>query len=129
MKTLGWLVECEGRSLFMRQKEDILWALEDQNYKVTPLVAGDVYDSFIVETPVPVLPVTDDTTERLQILEELYELEEEQISNLKTRLEEAVELVEDIYQFASKQTNNIMESRGLLLLIGEACNKWLKPRQ
>lgn len=126
MKTLGWLIECEGRSLFMREKGDVLWALEDPNYKVTPLVAGEVYDTFIVALPVQ---QADDTAERLQILEEIYELEEEQIGQLKQRLEEAFELVESIHEFASKQTSNIMESRGLLLLIAESCNKWLAPKE
>ncbi len=126
MKTLGWLIECEGRSLFMREKGDVLWALEDPNYKVTPLVAGEVYETFIVALPVQ---QADDTAERLQILEEIYELEEEQIAQLKQRLEEAVELVENIHLFSMNQTTNIMEARGLLRLIAESCNKWLKPSE
>lgn len=128
----GWLVERDGRTLFLRELVD--WAIEDPEYKVTALIAkpiADVYEQFMVEEPkeeAPSLPSTDDTAERLEILEQIYELEEKEIALLKERLEEAVELVESIHEFASKQTNNIMESRGLLLLIAESCQKWLKPR-
>lgn len=124
----GFLIERDGRSLFMREIQD--WALEDSEYTVTPLVplkATDVDGQLLIEAPAQ--PSTDDTQERLQLLEQIYELEEQQIAEMKHKLEEAVELVESIHEFASKQTNNIMESRGLLLLIAEACSKWLEPRQ
>lgn len=124
----GFLIERDGRSLFMRELQD--WALEDSEYTVTPLVplkATDVDEQLLIEAPAQ--PSTDDTQERLQLLEQIYELEEQQIAEMKHKLEEAVELVESIHEFASKQTNNIMESRGLLLLIAEACNKWLKPKE
>lgn len=123
----GYLVERDNRSLFIRNIEEASWALEDGDYIVTPLVpmrSTDVYEESIVDAPQP----NDDTQERLQLLEQIYELEEQQIAEMKHKLEEAVELVESIHEFASKQTNNIMESRGLLLLIAEACNKWLKPK-
>lgn len=123
-KTMGYLVSCEGRQLFMRDRTDVEWALSDSNYTVTELVAKKGEESVI-----NIASSTDDTQERLQLLEELFELEEVQIAQLKTRMEEAVELVESIHEFASKQTNNIMESRGLLLLIAEACSKWLMPKE
>lgn len=122
MKTLGYLITCQDRSLFMREKSDCDWAYNDSEYKVTELVAK-------AGEEIPEVQTTDDTQERLQLLEELFELEENQIAQLKTRMEEALELVETVHEFASKQTNNIMESRGLLLLIAEACNKWLEPRK
>lgn len=123
----GYLVECEGRSLFMRNKEDVLWAISDENYKVTPLAPLPPTDVYAEMSGAAL--VTNDTVERLQLLEQIYELEEKEIGLLKERLEEAVELVESIHEFASKQTNNIMESRGLLLLIAEACQKWLRPKE
>lgn len=130
----GYLVERENRSLFIRDIAEASWALEDGNYEVTalvPLKMPHPYEEFLVEGPkeeAPSLPSTDDTAERLEILEQIYELEEKEIALLKERLEEAVELVESIHEFASKQTSNIMESRGLLLLIAESCQKWLKPK-
>lgn len=116
-KTMGYLVACQGRTLFMREKEDCSWAYLDDEYTVTELVAKN--DDHVI----------DDTAERLQILEEIYELEEKEISLLKGRLEEAVELVESIHLFSMNQTTNIMEARGLLKLIAEACNKWLSPKE
>lgn len=120
-KTMGYLVSCEDRNLFLRDRSDVEWALADENYTVTELVAKKADESTLI-------PSTDDTQERLQLLEQIYELEEQQIAEMKHKLEEAVELVESIHEFASKQTNNIMESRGLLLLIAEACSKWLAPK-
>jgi len=125
-KVKGFLVERDGRSLFMRELQ--AWTVEDTNYKVTPLVSGLMEDREEPLTEAPSLPSTDDTQERIQLMNEIFELEEKEIALLKERLEEAVELVESIHEFASKQTSNIMESRGLLLLIAEASNKWLKPK-
>ncbi len=126
-KTMGYLISCQGRELFLRDKADCSWAYLDDEYTVTELVAKptEVYDQFIVDAPMQ----SDDTQERLRLLEQIYELEEEQIAQMKQKLEEAVELVESIHEFASKQTSNIMESRGLLLLIAESCNKWLAPKE
>lgn len=129
MKTiLGYLVERDNRSLFIRNINEAAWAMEDSEYTVTPLVplpSTEFYEQFVVEVPAQ----TDDTQERIQLMNELFELQEVEISQLKHSLEEAVELVESIHEFASKQTQNIMESRGLLLLIAEACNKWLAPKE
>ena len=120
MKTLGYLITCQDRSLFMRNKEDCSWAYLDDEYTVTELVARPSKEA---QEP------ADETQERLQLLEQIYELEEQQIAAMKEKLEECMELIETIHEFASKQTNNIMESRGLLLLIAESCDKWLKPRE
>ena len=117
MKTLGYLISCQGRELFLREKADASWAYIDDDYTVTELVAKHEQ------------PTSDDTVERLQILEEIYELEEQQIAEMKGRLEEAVELVESIHLFSMNQTTNIMEARGLLRLIAESCQKWLKPKE
>lgn len=75
MKTLGWLIECEGRSLFMRQKEDILWAVEDENYKVTEVVAKGEQSQALTECE-----------ESRQLLMELYLLQEDEIKMLRERL-------------------------------------------
>lgn len=129
----GYLISRDGRELFLRELAD--WAVSDPEYEVTALVPMGkalVYDEFVAEEQkeeAPSLLDTDDTQERIQLMNEIFELEEKEIAQLKERLEEVVELVESIYEFASKQTNNVMESRGLLLLIAEACDKWLKPRE
>jgi hypothetical protein len=75
MKTLGWLVLCEGRTLFMRDKTDILWALEDSNYKVVELVAKAEQSVALQECE-----------ESRQLLMELYLLQEEEIKALRERL-------------------------------------------
>src|SRR5215217_4775286 len=104
MKTLGYLISCQDRSLFMRDKADCSWAYLDDEYTVTELVAK--VGEEIAETQ----PTSDDTQERLELLEQIYELEEQQIASMKAKLEEAMELIETIHEFASKDTNNIMES-------------------
>lgn len=75
MKTLGWLVLCEGRTLFMRDKTDILWALEDSNYKVIELVSK-------IEQSVAL----QECEESRQLLMELYLLQEDEIKALRERL-------------------------------------------
>jgi hypothetical protein len=75
MKTLGWLVLCEGRTLFMRDRTDILWALEDSNYKVVELVAKAEQSGALQECE-----------ESRQLLMELYLLQEEEIRVLREKL-------------------------------------------
>lgn len=75
MKTLGWLVTCEGRTLFMRQKEDIQWAIDDVNYKVIELVEKAEQSAALQECE-----------ESRQLLMELYLLQEDEIKALRERL-------------------------------------------
>lgn len=75
MKTLGFLVECEGRSLFMRQAEDVQWAMDDNSYKVTELVAKAEQSTALTECE-----------ESRQLLMELYLLQEDEIRMLRERL-------------------------------------------
>lgn len=122
MKTLGYLISCQGRQLFMRDAADCSWAYLDDEYTVTELVAKAGEE--IPETP----PATDDTVERMQILEQLYELEEQQIAEMRLKLEEFVELVEAIVDIAIP-TDNIIENKAKILLIAESCKKLLKPKE
>lgn len=124
-KVKGFLIERDGRCLFMKEVE--AWAIEDVNYKVTPLVSGLMEDREELVAEPSSLPTTDDTQERLQLLEELFELEEAQISQMKSKLEEFVELVEAIVDIATP-TDNIIENKAKLLLIAESCKKLLKPK-
>lgn len=127
----GYLIERDNRTLFVRDHAEAQWALDDEEYKVTPLISGEIYnkiyDTILTDDLSPA--VKDEQQERLEILEELYVLEEEQIASMKQKLEEAVELVENIHLFASNQATNIMEARGLLRLIAESCVTWLKPKE
>jgi len=75
MKTLGFLVECEGRSLFIRERNEIMWAVEDENYKVTELVARGEQSQALTECE-----------ESRQLLMELYLLQEDEIKMLRERL-------------------------------------------
>lgn len=76
MKILGWLVECEGRSLFIRDREEIQWAIEDENYTVIELIdAKHSQTNLLVECE-----------ESRQLLMEIYELQESEIFMLRERL-------------------------------------------
>lgn len=118
----GYLIECEGRSLFMRDKEDVLWAMEDDNYEVTTLVAqpkADIYDRFIV----------DDTQERIQLMNDLFDLQQAEIDQLKQRLEAFVEVVEGIAELTEVVSQSAIENRSKLLIIGASCKKILAPQE
>lgn len=131
----GYLIECEGRSLFMRDKEDVLWAVADENYQVTALVAEkptEVYDQFIVDGPkeeAPNLPSTDDTQERIQLMEELFQLQETDITLLKAQLEKFVEVVEGIVELTEVVSHSSIECRSKLIVIGDSCKALLKPSE
>lgn len=78
MKTLGWLVTCEGRSLFIRDQEEIQWAVEDENYTVVELI--DKKESQYSRLS--------ECEEARQLLTELYALQEEEIGMLRERIKE-----------------------------------------
>lgn len=71
MKTLGFLVERDGRTLFLR--EMVEWAIEDSAYKVIELASKT--DLLACE-------------ESRQLLMEIYLIQEEEILLLKNRLKE-----------------------------------------
>lgn len=75
MKTLGFLVECQGRSLFIRERSEVQWAVDDENYKVTELVAKAEQSTALIECE-----------ESRQLLMELYLLQEDEIRMLRERL-------------------------------------------
>lgn len=128
MKTLGYLVERDNRSLFIRNIEEASWALEDGNYQVTPLIAmrpADVYEQFIVEAP----QATDDTAERIQLMNELFDLQQQEIDQLKHRLEGFVEVVEGIVELTDVVSHSAIECRSKLIVIGDSCKALLKPSE
>lgn len=109
----GYLIECQGRSLFLREKSDIAWAEIDPEYTVTELVAKD---SELAGSEFELYQ---------QLSEKVYILQQEQIENIRTRLEEFVEVVESIVEIAVP-TDHLIENKAKLLLIKEACEKLLK---
>lgn len=111
----GFLIERDGRSLFVRDRDEADWAIQDPEYAVTRLVPEE-------DASVP-----PDFEEFKRLTTDLYDLQQSEISQLKTSLGEAVELIENIYEFSRKSTNNTLESKGLLMLIAEGCKKFLAP--
>lgn len=129
----GYLISRDGRELFLRELAD--WAVEDPEYKVTALIAkpiADVYEQFIVEEPreeAPSLPSTDDTAERIELMNELFSLQDLEISQLKGQLEKFVEVVEGIVEITEVISQSSIENRSKLLVISESCKKILKPSE
>jgi hypothetical protein len=101
-------VQREDREYFFKELPE--WA-ESSDYTVTELVPKDEHSQ----------------DEHIRLLEELYTLEDKQLTGVKDRLEEAVELIESISEFAAKKTDNLAECQGLLHLIAKSCDKWLEP--
>lgn len=117
----GYLIECEGRELFLR--ENIEWAIADEHYKVTPLVAQEaVLDS---ENMHKTEPSFDDYVE---VSGQLYDLQQEHIKHLETKLEECIEVLEGIVEI-SVPTEHLIENKAKLLLIAEACRKLLAAKE
>lgn len=117
----GYLIECEGRELFLR--ENIEWAIADEHYKVTPLVAQEtVLDSENLHKREPSF---DDYVE---VSGQLYDLQQEHIKHLETKLEECIEVLESIVEI-SVPTEHVIENKAKLLLIAEACRKLLAAKE
>ena len=119
----GYLIEADGRSLFIRDRDSIQWAFDDENYDVTPLVPMPIESE-----KSPSMSV-DEVKEQLKLMNDLFELEEKEIQILKDQLTEFVEVVESIHEFSSKVTDNGLEMKGLLKLIAETCGNLLKARE
>jgi len=131
MKIYGYLLTTKDRSLFVRNREDIGWADDDDGYEIKTLVAADE----IEPTPQSVYeqPTVEDGKSSpefdayKEIAEDLYRIQQEQLSSTKTMLEDAIELIEGIGELSAKKTENLMEMRGLLALIAQDCKKFLAP--
>lgn len=124
----GYLVERDNRSLFIRDISEASWAIEDGNYQVTPLVpliSTDVYEQFIQDVPAQ----TDDTQERIQLMNELFDLQQAEIDFLKARLEAFVEVVEGIIELTEVVSQSNIENRSKLIVIGDSCKGILKPSE
>lgn len=127
-KVKGFLVERDGRALFMRELQ--AWTIEDVNYKVTPLVSGlmeDREEPLVLEAAS--LPNTDDTAERIELMNELFSLQDLEISQLKAQLEKFVEVVEGIVELTDVVSHSPIECRSKLIVIGDSCKVLLKPSE
>lgn len=126
-KVKGFLIERDGRELFMKQVE--AWALEDVNYTVTPLISGLMEDREELTVSAPSLPSTDDTAERIELMNELFSLQDLEISQLKAQLEKFVEVVEGIVELTDVVSHSPIECRSKLIVIGDSCKGLLKPSE
>jgi len=110
----GYLVLRDDHSLFMRERPE--WAYEDIDYNVIELVAkGEELTNA-------------DADGTVKLLEELFELEEAQIDNLKSQITECRAIVESISD-VSTPTDHLIECKAKLLLIGEQCKRFLIDTQ
>lgn len=130
---IKYLITRDGREYILDAVPD--WAKDDPEYKVTalaPVGTADMYDKFIVEgskEDAPSLPSTDDTQERIQLMEELFQLQETDITLLKAQLEKFVEAVEGIVELTDVVSQSNIENRSKLIIIGDSCKALLKPRE
>lgn len=123
----GFLIERDGRSLFVRELQD--WALEDENYKVTPLVPIKPADVLPEWSGIVVTQSTDDTAERIQLMNDLFDLQQQEIDQLKHRLESFIEVVEGIVELTEVISQNSIENRSKLFVISQSCKDILKPNE
>lgn len=93
------------------------WVAEDDNYKVTKL------------SSVAPVEAVEKAIEDVEILQQIYLLDEAEIKDLKSRLENALELVEVIYEFTNRDHESLLEARGTLRLVADSCKKWLSPKE
>lgn len=132
----GYLVQCDGRELFIRKYEDVVWAFEDANYTVTPLVAQtetvDIPEALEKELgKTEGFGKTDPQFEDyVAISSQLYQIQQDHIAQLQKVLEDAVELIETINEFSSKAKEaSTSEMKGTLHLVAESCAKFLKSQE
>lgn len=78
---LGYLVHRDNRNLFIRDLEEAAWAIEDPEYKVTPLVAYD--DSIEV--------LLREVQEDRDLYSQIAEMMDEENRALKLRIKELEE--------------------------------------
>lgn len=119
--TIKYLVTRDGREYVLDTVPD--WA-QSEEYKVEKLSSGEsgsVADTTITNT--------DDTAERIQLMEEIFELEEKEIALLKAQLEKFVEVVEGIVELTDVISHSGIENRSKLVVIGDSCKSILKPSE
>lgn len=122
--TIKYLVTRDGREYVLDSVPD--WAQDNPDYKVVKLSSGEP------SPPVEVLANVvgaDDTQERMQLMEELFQLQETDITLLKAQLEKFVEVVEGIVELTEVISQSNIENRSKLIVIGDSCKAILKPSE
>jgi hypothetical protein len=112
---IKYLVTRDGREYVLDSIPD--WA-QSEEYKVEKLSS---VDSNITNT--------DDTQERMQLMNELFDLIQQEIDQLKHRLEGFVEVVEGIVELTDVVSHSPIECRSKLIVIGDSCKALLKPSE
>jgi hypothetical protein len=119
---IKYLITRDGREYVMDSVPD--WAVDNDDYEVTELVAKESVDGVPIN-----IPNTDDTQERIELMNELFQLQDLEISRLKAQLEKFVEVVEGIVELTEVISQSNIENRSKLLVISESCKKILKPSE
>lgn len=119
-----YLIVRDGREYFMREVPP--WAQDNPDYEVVKLSSEEVKSP---EEIAPSLPSTDDTQERIQLMNELFDLQQTEIDQLKQRLEAFVEVVEGIAELTEVVSHSSVECRSKLIIIGDSCKKILAPQE
>lgn len=113
--TTKYVVTRDDREYVFNDLPD--WVKEDSNYRVEKL--STVVPKEAVEAAI----------EDVEILQQIYLLDEAEIKDLKSRLENALELVEVIHEFTNRDHESLLEARGTLKLVADSCKKWLSPKE
>lgn len=119
-----YLIVRDGREYFMREVPE--WAQDNPDYEVVKFSSEEVKSQKEVA---PSLPNTDDTQERIQLMEELFQLQETDITLLKAQLEKFVEVVEGIAELTEVVSQSAIENRSKMLIISDSCKKILAPQE
>lgn len=117
---IKYLIVRDGREYVMDAIPD--WA-DSEEYQVTKL------SSEAVPEETPSLISTDDTQERIQLMNELFDLQQTEIDQLKQRLEAFVEVVEGIAELTEVVSHSSVECRSKLIIISDSCKKILAPQE
>jgi len=113
MRTYGFLITTENRSLFVRTDEETEWARMDDRYTVIELVDKNEIGS------------DPDFDDYRSVAEGLYAENMQEIGRLKSKLEEFVEVVEAIVEIATP-TDHIIENKAIIMLVNQQCRKLLE---
>jgi hypothetical protein len=122
--TIKYLVTRDGREYVMDSIPD--WAQDNPEYEVVKLSSVEIP---LIESSNDGVTNTDDTAERIQLMDELFDLQQQEIDFLKHRLEAFVEVVEGIVELTDVISHSGIENRSKLVVIGDSCKAILKPSE
>jgi hypothetical protein len=111
--TIKYLITRDGREYVMDAVPE--WTLDNPEYRVIKL-SSDVAS-------------IDDSAERIQLMNDLFDLQQQEIDQLKHRLESFVEVVEGIVELTEVVSQSGIENRSKLFVISQSCKDILKPKE